>query len=171
MAMYRWPASRLICSAPSSVEIVVICAKRDTLPGWRKQPDILNSFARIAILLLIAQSDVEARLALLHLGQRVRAHRGLHGILHVGNVDAPALGGGAINLEIQIRLADDAEDSQVLDSLHGLHLRLNLFGLLLQCAKVVAVELDRQFALDAGDGFFHVVGNGLRVIPDHAGKL
>jgi hypothetical protein len=51
------------------------------------------------------------------------------------------------------------------------HLRLNLVGLLFQRAQVVAVELDGQFALDAGDGLFHVVGDGLGVVPDDAGKL
>ena len=37
--------------------------------------------------------------------------------------------------------------------------------------QIGAEEFDRQFSLDAADGFFHVVGDGLRKIPVHAGKL
>ena len=51
------------------------------------------------------------------------------------------------------------------------HLRLNHLGRVFQRAQIVAVELDRQFAFDAGDGLFHVVGDGLGVIPNDAGKL
>ena len=58
-----------------------------------------------------------------------------------------------------------------LDAVDRGHLRLNLLGLLFQGAQVVAVELDGQLAFDAGDGLFHVVGDGLRVVPDDAGKL
>ena len=44
-------------------------------------------------------------------------------------------------------------------------------ALLLERLQIGAVDLDRQFALDAADGFFHVVGDGLREIPEHAGNL
>ena len=70
--------------------------------------------------LLIAQRDVEAGLALLHLGDGVGADRGLHCVLNVGDVDAPARGGVAIDGEVEIGLADDAEDAQVLDALDAL---------------------------------------------------
>ena len=36
---------------------------------------------------LIAHHQVVARFALQHLGERVAAHRGLNGVLHVGDVD------------------------------------------------------------------------------------
>ena len=32
--------------------------------------------------------------------------------------------------------------------------------------RSVAVDLDREFAFHAADGFFHVVGDRLREIPD-----
>ena len=37
--------------------------------------------------------------------------------------------------------------------------------------QIVAIDLDGQLALDAADGFFHVVGDGLREIPERAGDL
>ena len=143
----------------------------DALSGRRKQAHVFNCLPRVAVLLLIAQRHVVARLALLHLGHGVGADRGLHRVLNVGDVDAPARRGIAIHREVEVGLADDAEDAQVLDALDRGHLRLDLLGRVLQRAQVVAVELDGQFALHAGDGFFHVVGDGLRVVPDDAGKL
>ena len=47
----------------------------------------------VAVLLLIAQGHVEARLALLHLGDGVGADRGLQRVLHVGDADAVTRGG------------------------------------------------------------------------------
>ena len=79
--------------------------------------------------------------------------------------------GGAVHLEIQIGLTDDAKDAQVADARNRCHLRLNLLGLMFEGAQVIAIELDGQLSLDAGDGLFHVVGDGLRVIPDHSGEL
>ena len=145
--------------------------QRDAFAGGREQADIFDGLAGVAILLLIAQGDVEARLALLHLGDGVGADGGLDRVLNVGNVDAPARGGVAVDGEVQVGLADDAEDAQILDAFDRGHLRLDLFGLVLQRAQIVAVELDGQLALDAGDGLFHVVGDGLRVVPDDAGEL
>ncbi len=46
-----------------------------------------------------------------------------------------------------------------------------VFGFALKRAQVIAVELDGEFAFHAGDSLFHVVGDGLRVVPDDAGKL
>ena len=40
-----------------------------------------------------------------------------------------------------------------------------------QQLQVVAVDLHREFALDAADRFLHVVGDGLGEVPDHAGNL
>ena len=107
----------------------------------------------------------------MHLGHGIGADRGLNRVLNVGDVDAPASRGIAVHGEVQVGLADDAEDAQVLDALDRGHLRLNLFSRVLQRAQVVAVKLDGQLAFHAGDGLFHVVGDGLRVVPDDAGKL
>ena len=40
-----------------------------------------------------------------------------------------------------------------------------------QQLQIIAVELYGQLAFDAADGFFHVVFDGLREIPDHAGNF
>jgi len=69
-----------------------------------------------------------------------------------------------------VKLADDAEDAQVLNAPNRGHLRLDKLRRVLERAQIVAVEFDRKLAFDAGDGLFHVVGDGLRVIPDDAGK-
>ena len=103
----------------------------DALAGGSKQADVLDGLARVAILLLIAKSDVKAGFALLHLGDGIGADGGLDRVLNVGDVDAPAGSGIAIDCEVEIGLADDAEDAEVLNALDGLHLRLNLFGLVL----------------------------------------
>ena len=47
----------------------------------------------------------------------------------------------------------------------------DLIGLGFQHFEVSAEELDCQFALYAADRLFHVVRDGLREIPVHAGKL
>ena len=68
------------------------------------------------ILRQIAHHQVVTLLALQNLGQRIAAHRGLNRVLHVGDIDLIARGLLAIHRQIQIRLADDAEQSQILDS-------------------------------------------------------
>ena len=121
--------------------------QRDTLAGRRQQAHVLDGLARVAILLLIAERHIVARLALLHLGDSVGADGGLQRVLNIGDIDAPARGGIAVHGEVEVGLADDAEDAEVLDALDGGHLRLDQFGRVFQRAQVVAVELDGQFAL------------------------
>ena len=89
----------------------------DALAGRRQQAHVLDGLAGVAILLLIAQRHIVARLALLHLGHGVCADRSLHRVLDVGDVDAPACRGIAIHCEVEVGLADDAEDAQILDAL------------------------------------------------------
>ena len=146
--------------------------QRDALATGRQQANILDGLAGVAILLLIAQRHVEARLALLHLRQRIGAHGGLHRVLNVGHVDAPARRRIAVHGVVQIGLADDAEDAQVLDALSpSPSAPESRSALCFQRAQIVAIELDGKFALHAAHGLFHVVGDGLRIVPDHAGKL
>ncbi len=74
-------------------------------------------FLRVAVLREIAQDEVVARLALQNLGQRVAADRGLNGILHIGDVDLVASGLLAVHRQVEVGLAENAKDSEVLDSL------------------------------------------------------
>jgi hypothetical protein len=99
--------------------------QRDAFAGGRKQAHILDGLARIAILLLIAQRHVVARLALLHLRERVGAHGGLHGILDVGHVDAPARGGGAVHGELRLGWPTMRKMPRSSMPLNGGHLGLN----------------------------------------------
>ena len=84
------------------------------------------------ILRQIAHHQVVALLALQHLGQRVAAHRGLDGVLHVGDVDLIARGLLAIHHEISVRLAQHAEHAQVLDALDLAHDLDDLIGLVFE---------------------------------------
>jgi hypothetical protein len=65
---------------------------------------------------LVADDHVVARLALQHLGDGVAADRRLDGVLHVGDVDAEARGGLAVDGVVEVRLADDAEEAEVGDA-------------------------------------------------------
>ena len=66
------------------------------------------------ILREIADDDVVARFALQHLGDGVAADGGLDGVLNVGDVDAVAGGGFAVDGVVEVGLADDAEEAEVL---------------------------------------------------------
>ena len=109
--------------------------KRDSFAGGRQQAHVFDGLARIAVLLLIAQRYVVARLALLHLRHCIGADRGLHRVLNIRDVDAPARGGFAVHCEVEIRLADDAEDAQVRDALDRRHLRSESFRPLLSSVR------------------------------------
>ena len=47
----------------------------------------------------------------------------------------------------------------------------DLVALLFEGLEVVAIDLDGEFALDAADSLFDVVGDGLGEVPDDAGDL
>ena len=76
---------------------MVSCARETRSPEGAEQAHVFDRLAGVAILLLIAQGNVEASLALLHLGHGVGADGGLHCVLDVGDIDAPARGGGPID--------------------------------------------------------------------------
>ena len=69
---------------------------------------------RVAVLRQVAHHQVVALLALQHLGQRVAADGGLDGILNVGHVDLIAGGLLAVHRQVQVGLADHAEQAQIL---------------------------------------------------------
>ena len=64
-----------------------------------------------------------------------------------------------------------AKNAEILDSLYPAHHLDDLIRLILQCLQIVAVNLGGQLALHAANGFFHVVFDGLRKSPDHAGNF
>src|ERR1039458_10037655 len=103
-----------------------------------------------------------------HLADSVASHRGLDGVLYVGHIDPIARCPVAIDDQVEIGLADDAEESQILDAANAPHHVDDFVALLLERFQVGAVDLDGQLALHAAYGFFHVVRNRLRKIPEHA---
>ena len=71
----------------------------------------------------VADHQIVALLALQHLADGFAAHGGFDGVLHVGDIQAVARGGIAIDGEFKVRLADDAEQAEVGNA--G-HLRITL---------------------------------------------
>src|SRR5580704_5577881 len=67
----------------------------------------------------------------------------------------------AIDNEVKIRLA------QISHTLYLAHDIYDLIALLFQQLEIVAVELNSELAFNTRDGFFHVVFDRLREIPDH----
>ena len=125
----------------------------------------------LAIMRLIANSQVVALFADEDLADGLAADRGFDRVLNVADVDAEAVGGSTIDVEIDVGLAADLEGAKVGDARNLAHHALDLVGFFFESLQVAAEQLDRELALDAADGFFHVVGNRLREIPVDAGEL
>ena len=123
---------------------------------------------RTAVLRQVAQRKVVSRFALEDLGQRVPAHRGLHRILHVGDVDLIASGRIAVHCHVQIGLAQHAKHSQILNALDLGHDLDDLVTLGFENFQVVAVDLGGQRAFHSAHRLLHVVFDGLGETPDHA---
>ena len=121
--------------------------QRDAFTARREQADVFNRFFLVPELLLIAQHQVIARLALQDLREGVAAHRGLDRILHVGDVDLVAGGLLAIHGDVQVRLAEHAKDPQVLDALNLAHGPGDFSGFIFEGFQVVAIYLCCKLAL------------------------
>ncbi len=90
--------------------------KRDAFARGREQANVFDGFFVVAIRRGVAHHQVVALLALQHLADRFPADRGFHRILNVRDVDAVARGGLAVDRNIQIGLAQDAEQAEVFDA-------------------------------------------------------
>src|ERR1035438_8222030 len=89
-------------------------AERHTLAGRSQQADIADLLDGGAVLRLIPHHQVIALLAFQHRRHGLAAGGGLDGVLHIGHVDAEAGGLVAIHREVQVGLADDPENAQIL---------------------------------------------------------
>ncbi len=128
--------------------------------------------SRVSLILgQIAQGEVVRLFAAQHLRQSVAAHRGLDGVLHIGHVDLPARGFRAVHCHIQIGLAGHLKHAQVGNASHAAHHAGDLARQIFQRVQIAAVDLGCQLAFHAAHRLLHVVFNGLREAPDHAGKL
>src|ERR1700734_1204881 len=146
-------------------------AQRDPLARGGKNPDVTNILHRGTELWLVAHYQVVALFADQNLAQGLPTHRSFHRILNIAYVDSEATGRRSIHHQIHIRLSPYLKRAQVGHAWYLAHHGLHLFGFLLQRLKVGTEELYRQFTFHAADSFFHIVGNRLREIPIHAGKL
>ena len=122
----------------------------------------------VTVLRKVAQHQIVARLTLQHLGQRVAADSGLHGILNVRNVDLIACGLLAVHGYVQVGLAKDWNTSQLFDPLDPAHDADDLICFCLEDLQVIAIDFGGQFTFDAADRFFHVVFNRLGKAPNDA---
>src|SRR5215467_2965926 len=145
--------------------------QRNAFAARRQEPDTLYSLFRIAVVRQIAKHEVVALFPVKHLGQRVAADGGLHGVLNIRDVDAVARGALAIHIKVQVGLANHAKDAKVFHAADRFHDSDNLVALRFKCLEVVAIDLDGQGAFYAAYGFFQVVRDWLREIPEHARNL
>ena len=118
--------------APSSSVMLQSWAERDALAGWREQANVGDVFDRAAELRLVAHGHVEALLADQNLADGFAADGGFDGVLNVADVDAEAVGGGAIDIQVDVGLAAHLECAQIGDAGNLAHDALNLVGFFLQ---------------------------------------
>ena len=112
-----------------------------------------------------AQRDVELLLALDHRRNRLAAHRRFDDRQHVVVARPVGLALVAIDGELQVRLALDAEDAHVLDAVDVFQDDLQSIRQPLQFVEVGSDDLDRVVALNAGQRFHDVVADVLREVP------
>src|SRR6202022_4025674 len=89
---------------------------------------------------LVTNYQVVSLLALQNLAHCFPAYRGLHGVLNIRNINSMPRGLLAINRDIQIRLPQNAEESQVFNTLNFAHDTDYLVALLLQSFQVFAIQ-------------------------------
>ena len=145
--------------------------ERYPFPRRREQANAFDRFLRIAIFWQIAQREVVSRFALENLGERVAANRGLNRILHVRDVDLVTGGGLAIHGHVKVGLAEDTENSEILNAIDFSHNADDFVALLFENFQIVAVDLRGQRAFHPAHRLFHIVFNGLRKTPDDTGNF
>ena len=119
----------------------------------------------------ITQDEIISRFALQHLCERVAAHCGLNCVLHIGDVDLVTCSRVPVYRDVQVRLTEDAKNTEVLNARNLTHNRDDLIRLALKGLQIIAIDLGGEFAFHSADGLFHVVFNGLRKSPKDAGNL
>ena len=145
--------------------------ERNALVGRRQQTNPLDGLFSVPVGREVSRHQIVALLALQHLADSLAADGCFDSVLHVSHVELETSGLGPIDREIQIRLADHAEQTEILDSLNPPHDADDLVAFLFECLEVIAEDLDRKLAFDPADCLFHVVGDGLREVPKHAGDF
>src|SRR6185295_3703600 len=108
---------------------------------------------------------------LIEIAGAVAADRNLDGGVDIAWRQAVARSARAVDVDLDGRLAERGEYREVSHALHGAEHRLDLVGSVGQRLQVVAVELDRVLALDAGDRLRDVVLEILREVEFDSREL
>ena len=111
------------------------CASETRSPEGASEADVGDVLDGAAELRLVAHRQVEALLADQNLADGFSADRGFDGVLNVADVDAEAVGGGAIDIEIDVGLAADLKRAEIGDAGDLAHDALNLVRLLLRASS------------------------------------
>src|SRR5208282_1423741 len=90
------------------------------LPRGREQTNSLDGLLRITVGSLVANGHVVALLSDQYLTHRVAADGSLDGVLYIGNVDSKASGFAAVDRQVEIGLAEIAQE---LDVVHARDVR------------------------------------------------
>ena len=115
-------------------------SQRNPLARGSHQTNVRDVINGAAERLLIAQCQVVTLFADQHLADGLAADRGLDRILNIGDVDAVAIGGRAIDHQVHIRLAAHLECAQIGDAGNLRHHILNFVGLRFECLQIGAEE-------------------------------
>ncbi len=103
-------------------------------PDGASNADIADVFDGAAELRLVADGQVEALFADQDLADGFAADGGFDRVLDIGDVDAEAIGGGAIDVHVHVGLAADLEGAEIGDAGNLAHHALHLVGLLLRAS-------------------------------------
>ena len=98
--------------------------------------DVANLFDAVAVFGRKTDGQVELAISLQHRGGHRPAHRRLDDRVHVAGIEAVARRLGAIHLDIQVRLPQDREDSQIGNAADLAHLVPDLRGQLLNVSRL-----------------------------------
>src|SRR5262249_50311936 len=141
--------------------------------GWGLESDldIAHGFDVVAVFRSEPHGDVELAIGLEQCRRGRAGQRRLDDVVDVAGVEAVAGCSIAIDLDVQIGLAENRKDSEVRHPLHPCHLFHDLAGNSLQRRQVTTNDLDRVGAFDPGQAFLDVVLDILREIKADAGEL
>ncbi len=145
--------------------------QRDMRAVGRRQHEIADRLRVAARRAGKARDHVVAALLDKDLRHRAAADAGLDQRHHVGDVDAEAGGGRAVDIDAHLRQRRLLVDDHVLRARHGLQQMLDLGGQLPRLAEIVAVDLDHQVAVRARQLVQHAVDHRLREADVDARQL
>ena len=151
---YRWPSSWLMTSGPFDGRAVARPATASTVPPAGVRISVLaDRLGRRAVRRVEPNDDGIAPPPVDDFRRRHPADACLDGLAHVGDVQAVARDRGAIEVDLELHRTRAHADRYVLGAAHALDDALDLVRLLLEQRQAVAVDLDAELGLHAGDHF------------------